>query len=181
MGRFHTASAWATKRVSKEEVVIGEKSINEGEGVVAATQCGNRDEDVFQNPDVFDMKRVRGKAISLGYSWGEHRCVAEWLARAELEIVSGRPKSFLGNCRKIADKFGSDAVAKGTECETSDPFDQVKYSPSEKVAGVIELPILFRGRWESSPMLYPWTFLYSKEGLNEFLADSWDRWMMVTT
>jgi nitric oxide reductase len=70
MGRFHTASAWATKRVSKEEVVIGGKSINEGEGVVAATQSGNRDEDVFQNPDVFDMKRVRGKAISLGTQLG---------------------------------------------------------------------------------------------------------------
>jgi hypothetical protein len=72
------------------------------------------------------MKRVKGKAVSLGHSWGEHRCVAEWLARAELEIVSGRLKSFPGNCRKIADKFGSDAVAKGTECETSNSFRSSK-------------------------------------------------------
>ncbi len=57
MGMFHIASAWATKRVAKKEVVIGGKSINEGEGVAAATQSGNRDEDVFQNPDVFDMKK----------------------------------------------------------------------------------------------------------------------------
>jgi nitric oxide reductase len=87
--RYHTASALATKRVAKEDVVIGGKSIKKGEGIIAATQSGNRDEDVFPNPDVFDMKRARGKEEALGYGWGEHRCVAEWLARAELEIVFG--------------------------------------------------------------------------------------------
>jgi nitric oxide reductase len=87
--RYHTASALATKRVAKEDVVIGGKAIKKGEGIIAATQSGNRDEDVFPNPDVFDMKRARGKEEALGYGWGEHRCVAEWLARAELEIVFG--------------------------------------------------------------------------------------------
>jgi len=67
--------------------VIGGKAIKKGEGIIAATQSGNRDEDVFPNPDVFDMKRARGKEEALGYGWGEHRCVAEWLARAELEIA----------------------------------------------------------------------------------------------
>lgn len=87
--RYHTASALATKRVAKEDVVISGKSIKKGEGIIAATQSGNRDEDVFPNPDVFDMRRERGKEEALGYGWGEHRCVAEWLARAELEIVFG--------------------------------------------------------------------------------------------
>jgi nitric oxide reductase len=87
--RYHTASALSTKRVAKEDVVIGGKAIKKGEGIIAATQSGNRDEDVFPNPDVFDMKRARGKEEALGYGWGEHRCVAEWLARAELEIVFG--------------------------------------------------------------------------------------------
>jgi fungal nitric oxide reductase len=87
--RYHTASALATKRVAQEDVVIGGKAIKKGEGIIAATQSGNRDEDVFPNPDVFDMKRTRGKEEALGYGWGDHRCVAEWLARAELEIVFG--------------------------------------------------------------------------------------------
>ena len=87
--RYHTASALATKRVAKEDVVIGGKEIKKGEGIIAATQSGNRDEDVFPNPDVFDMKRERGTEEALGYGWGQHRCVAEWLARAELEIVFG--------------------------------------------------------------------------------------------
>jgi len=92
--RYHTASALATKRVAKEDVVIGGKSIKKGEGIIAATMSGNRDEDVFPNPDVFDMTRKRGEEEALGYGWGEHRCVAEWLARAELEIVFGEPTTF---------------------------------------------------------------------------------------
>lgn len=87
--RFHTASALATKRVAKEDVVIGGKTIKKGEGIIAATQSGNRDEDVFPEPDVFDIRRKRGDEEALGYGWGEHRCVAEGLARAELEIVFG--------------------------------------------------------------------------------------------
>jgi fungal nitric oxide reductase len=88
--RYHTASALATKRVAKEDVVYGGKLIKKGEGIIAATMSGNRDEDVFPNPDVFDMTRERGGEEALGYGWGAHRCVAEWLARAELEIVFGK-------------------------------------------------------------------------------------------
>jgi nitric oxide reductase len=40
--RYHTASALATKRVAKEDVVIGGKSIKKGEGIIAATMSGNR-------------------------------------------------------------------------------------------------------------------------------------------
>lgn len=91
--RYHTASALATKRVAKEDVVIGGKTIRRGEGIIAATQSGNRDEDVFPNPDVFDMKRARGKEEALGYGWGPHRCVAEWLVSKPSSYSSLRPSS----------------------------------------------------------------------------------------
>ncbi|CZR67621.1 probable Cytochrome P450 55A3 [Phialocephala subalpina] len=123
--RFHTASALATKRVAKEDVVIGGKLIKAGEGIIAATQSGNRDEDVFPNANVFDMKRSRGKEEALGYGWGEHRCVAEWLARAELEIVFATLWQKLPNLRL--------AIA----------FEEVKYSPPKKDVGLSELPIVF--------------------------------------
>ena len=93
--RYHTASALATKRVAKEDVVYGGKIIKKGEGIIAATMSGNRDEEVFPDPDVFNMQRKRGKEEALGYGWGEHRCVAEWLARAELEIVFGTSTTLL--------------------------------------------------------------------------------------
>lgn len=76
--RFHTASALATKRVAKEDVVLAGVKIQAGEGIIAATMSGNRDEEVFGGTaDVFDMRRERGEEEALGYGWGEHRCVAE--------------------------------------------------------------------------------------------------------
>ncbi|KAL2071249.1 hypothetical protein VTL71DRAFT_12484 [Oculimacula yallundae] len=124
--RFHTASALATKRVAKVDVVYGGKVIKAGEGIIAATQSGNRDEEVFgETADRFDMKRVRGSEEALGYGWGPHRCVAEWLARAELEIVFATLWQKLPNLKLAI------------------PFDEVKYSPPKKDVGIAELSVVF--------------------------------------
>ncbi|KAH7351171.1 cytochrome P450 55A1 [Rhexocercosporidium sp. MPI-PUGE-AT-0058] len=124
--RFHTASALATKRVAKEDVVYGGKLIKAGEGIIAATQSGNRDEEVFgETADQFDMKRVRGSEEALGYGWGPHRCVAEWLARAELEIVFATLWKKLPNLKLAI------------------PFNEVKYSPPTKDVGIGELSVVF--------------------------------------
>ncbi|KAH6712785.1 cytochrome P450 55A2 [Leptodontidium sp. MPI-SDFR-AT-0119] len=124
--RFHTASALATKRVAKVDVEYGGKLIKAGEGIIAATQSGNRDEEVFgETADQFDMKRVRGSEEALGYGWGPHRCVAEWLARAELEIVFATLWQKLPNLKLAI------------------PFDEVKYSPPQKDVGIGELSVVF--------------------------------------
>ncbi len=39
------------------------------------------------------MYRKQGSEKALGYGYGRHRCVAEWLARAELEVVFGESLS----------------------------------------------------------------------------------------
>lgn len=70
------------------------KLIKAGEGIIAATQSGNRDEEVFLDPDTFDLHRRRGSEQALGYGYGAHRCIAELLARAELEIVFGKSVKF---------------------------------------------------------------------------------------
>ncbi|WKT45386.1 Cytochrome P450, B-class [Fusarium oxysporum f. sp. vasinfectum] len=77
--RYHTASSFATRRVAKE--------VKAGEGIIASNQAANRDLDVFPDPNVFDMFRKRGSEEALGFGWGDHRCIAESLARAELEAV----------------------------------------------------------------------------------------------
>ncbi|CAG8949364.1 hypothetical protein HYFRA_00004991 [Hymenoscyphus fraxineus] len=122
--RFHTASALATKRVAKEEIVLGGKRIRKGEGIIAATMSGNRDEEVFEQPGEFDITKERG-VEALGFGWGEHRCVAEWLARAELEIVFATLFKRLPNLRLAV------------------PFEEVKYSPPHKDVGISELPVVF--------------------------------------
>lgn len=121
--RFHTASAMATRRVAKVDIDLGGKSIKAGEGIIAATQSGNRDADVFPNPDIFDMHRKRGAESAFGFGYGEHRCVAEWLARAELEIVFSTLFQRLPNLKLAV------------------PLTEVKYSDPSKDVGITELPI----------------------------------------
>jgi nitric oxide reductase len=125
--RYHTASALATKRVAKEDVVYGGKVIKKGEGIIAATMSGNRDEDVWDRPNEFDITREKGKGgkDALGYGWGENRCVAEWMARAELEIVFATLWEKLPGLRLAI------------------PFDEVKYSPPTRDVGLLELPLVF--------------------------------------
>ncbi|TKA80462.1 hypothetical protein B0A49_00846 [Cryomyces minteri] len=123
--RFHTASALATRRVAKVDIVLGGKKIKAGEGIIASNQSGNRDEEVFPNPDTFDMHRKRGSEQALGYGYGCHRCVAEWLARAELEIVFGTLFQRVPNLRLAM------------------PMSEIKYSKPSQNVGITELPVVF--------------------------------------
>jgi nitric oxide reductase len=87
--RYHTASGMALRRVAKVDIELGGKKIKAGDGIISSNMSANRDEDIFPDPDKFDMHRKRGKEQALGYGYGAHECVAEWLARAELETVFG--------------------------------------------------------------------------------------------
>jgi nitric oxide reductase len=110
--RFHQGSAMATRRVAKVDVEYGGKAstrnrlrpclaqwpafsltgmqtIKAGEGIIAACQSGNRDEAVFASPDNFDIHRSLNPSDNLGFGYGAHRCIAEELAKAELDIALG--------------------------------------------------------------------------------------------
>ncbi|KAK4225719.1 putative cytochrome P450 B-class [Podospora fimiseda] len=84
--RYHTASAMAMKRTAKEDLEIGGRLIRAGEGIIASNQSANRDEDVFPDPDNFDMHRTFSKD-ALGFGFGPHRCIGEHLAKTELRTV----------------------------------------------------------------------------------------------
>lgn len=120
--RFHTASALATKRVAMVDIVLHGQIIKAGEGIIAATQSGNRDAAIFPDPDTFNLHRPAGPA--LGFGWGPHQCIAEWLSRAELEIVFATLFQRLPNLRLAM------------------PFDQIKYSPVRKDIGISELSVV---------------------------------------
>lgn len=142
--RFHTASAMAMRRVAKVDITLEGKvrtsaihlcasftnlaslfqHIKAGEGIICSNQSGNRDEDVFSNPDTFNMRRERGSEEALGYGWGAHRCIAEWLARAELEVVFGEPLfPWLTNWRSsLIPASCSYLVSETSELEAGDSF-----------------------------------------------------------
>jgi nitric oxide reductase len=122
LSRFHTASAMAIRRVAKEDLEIGGKTIKKGEGVIASNLSANRDEEVFKDADKFDMHREWPEK-ELGFGWGEHRCIAEWLAKAEMRAVFGTIFKKLPNL-KIAV-----------------PFDKIEYTPLTRDVGIVKLPV----------------------------------------
>ncbi|KAM0214187.1 hypothetical protein ACHAQD_005544 [Fusarium lateritium] len=123
--RYHTASALAIKRTAKEDVMIGDKLIRSNEGIIASNQSANRDEDVFENPDEFNMNREWPAEDPLGFGFGDHRCIAEHLAKTELTTVFATLYQKLPNL-KIAV-----------------PFQEINYTPLNRDVGVVDLPVIF--------------------------------------
>jgi nitric oxide reductase len=123
--RYHTASAMAMKRTAKENVEIGGKTIKPGEGIIASNQSANRDDEIFTNPDKFDMHRKWPKEDPLGFGFGEHRCIAEHLAKAELTSV------FTHLFKKVPN------------LKLATPIDKIEYSPLERDVGIVKLPVTF--------------------------------------
>ncbi|KAL3462898.1 cytochrome P450 55A2 [Aspergillus heterothallicus] len=122
--RYYTASALATRRVAKVDVVIAGQLIKAGEGIIASNQSANRDADVFpDDPDTFNLHRKIDSEKNLAYGFGDHRCVAEALARAQLEAVFAVLFQRLPNL-----KLGIS-------------FEEIAWSPPHKDVGILELPV----------------------------------------
>ncbi|WZH45500.1 P450nor complexed with 3 Pyridinealdehyde adenine dinucleotide [Fusarium acuminatum] len=123
--RYHTASALAIKRTAKEDVIIGEKLIRANEGIIASNQSANRDGDVFENPDDFNMNRKWPAEDPLGFGFGDHRCIAEHLAKTELTTVFATLYQKLPNLKITVS------------------FEDVNYTPLNRDVGVVDLPVTF--------------------------------------
>ncbi|MCY4617983.1 MAG: cytochrome P450 [Chloroflexi bacterium] len=73
-------------RLVTEDVEIAEQSIAAGEKVVMWYPSGNRDEDIFDEPDQFLVGRDPNEHIAFG-GFGEHFCLGANLARLELRSI----------------------------------------------------------------------------------------------
>ncbi|KID97186.1 Cytochrome P450 55A2, partial [Metarhizium majus ARSEF 297] len=124
--RYHTASALAMKRTAKVDVEIGgQQRIKAGEGIIASNQSANRDADIFTDPDTFDMNRTWPAEDPLGFGFGDHRCIAEALAVAELTTV------FATLFQRLPD------------LKIAAPEDELEFSPLHKDVGITHLPVTF--------------------------------------
>jgi hypothetical protein len=61
--------------------------IRAGEGAFISNHSANLDEEVFPDPARFDMHRQGTVEKNIAFGYGPRRCVVEWLAREQLEIV----------------------------------------------------------------------------------------------
>ncbi|GAB3974171.1 cytochrome P450 [Actinoallomurus acanthiterrae] len=83
--RYLTVVNAATARTALRDVEVGGVTIRAGEGVVVVGPAANRDPQVFDRPDEFDIGRASVPHLSFGV--GRHRCIGQGLARLELQVV----------------------------------------------------------------------------------------------
>jgi cytochrome P450 len=82
-----TSTATHVMRTATRPVVLGGQDIEPGSRVTLWNPSANRDEQVFADPDRFDVRRRPNRHLALGE--GEHFCLGGALARAELRLLYG--------------------------------------------------------------------------------------------
>jgi cholest-4-en-3-one 26-monooxygenase len=73
------------RRTATRDTEIRGQTIREGEKVALFYASANRDEDVFQNPDTFDITRTPNDHLAFGI--GPHFCLGANLARLEIRVM----------------------------------------------------------------------------------------------
>ena len=77
---------WTGCRTATEDVEVGGQRIKAGDYVVMAYASANRDEDVWDRPNEFDITRSFEKD-HLGFGYGEHSCPGALLARTNTTTI----------------------------------------------------------------------------------------------
>ena len=74
------------RRTAIRDVRVGDRVIGEGDKVVMWYYSGNRQPDVFANPDCIDITRENARH-HLSFGFGIHRCLGMRLAEQQLKIL----------------------------------------------------------------------------------------------
>jgi cytochrome P450 len=109
------------RRVALEDIEIAGRTIRAGEGIILPNDIGNRDPEVFADPDRLDLSRDARKHVAFGF--GVHQCLGQPLARMELQVVYGTLYRRMPGMRLAT------------------TLDQVRFKHDGAVYGVYELPI----------------------------------------
>jgi cholest-4-en-3-one 26-monooxygenase len=108
-------------RVATVDTELHGKSIREGDIVAMFYPSANRDEEVFENPDRFDIRREPNPHLAFGI--GEHYCLGANLARLELQAMF----------RQLAERIET--------VELAAPIQRMR---SNFVGGIKHMPIRYR-------------------------------------
>jgi cytochrome P450 len=72
-------------RVTTEDIEVGGAVLPARQFIILSTISGGRDEEAYERPDVFDIRRTDQPRLLPAFGAGAHRCIGEALARVELE------------------------------------------------------------------------------------------------
>ena len=74
------------RRTANQDCEIGGKQIKQNDQLLMWYVSGNRDPEVFSNPDVLDIERPNVRN-HLSFGFGIHRCMGNRLAELQLRIL----------------------------------------------------------------------------------------------
>ena len=86
--RWGSPVIWMRRTVAAD-TVLGEVELHEGDKVIMFYNSANRDEDVFDDPFTFDVRRSPNPHIGFGAA-GPHFCLGAHLARQEIDVMFRR-------------------------------------------------------------------------------------------
>ncbi|MDX6263905.1 MAG: hypothetical protein QOH84_5593 [Kribbellaceae bacterium] len=121
MLRYLTVIQFGLFRHVTEDLEVGGQTIKAGEFLIAAIQSGNRDEQIFPDPDRIDLSRKASRHLAFGF--GAHQCLGQQLARVELQEVYTRLYRRIPTLRLAV------------------PFEEITYKDNALVYGVTALPV----------------------------------------
>ncbi len=121
MLRFRSP-VYSMRRTAAEDTELEGKKIRRGDKIMMYYPSANRDESVFENPDVFDIERRHNHHLAFGV--GEHFCLGTHLARIETRVM------FEEMLRRMDD------------LEVTGPVDLLR---SNLIDGVKRIPLRFTG------------------------------------
>jgi cytochrome P450 PksS len=119
--RFTTPVPCGAARITLDEVEVADVRIPKGSSVLGMIISANRDEAVFENPDVLDLGREPNKHLT--FAFGKHFCLGNQLARIEGRIA----------IRELVRRFPNMKLAV--------PRDQLRYKSSQSLRGLRSLPL----------------------------------------
>lgn len=73
------------QRIVSEDTEFRGRQLSAGDTVMLCYPSANRDEEVFTDPEVFDVTRRPNKHIAFGY--GPHMCIGQHVAKLEMRIL----------------------------------------------------------------------------------------------
>jgi len=125
MLRWVTPIKNMNRTATRDTELWGEK-IRAGEKVLLLYEAANRDEQVFAEPDRFDVARAPNDHVAFG-GYGAHFCLGASLARLELRVMF---EELLARLPELA----------------LDGAESLRYRPSNFIVGIEHMPVVFRAQ-----------------------------------
>jgi len=94
--RFEPVATFKVRQAAQDLEIDGVK-IPKGAMVQAIVMSANRDEDVFENADRFDIDRK--PKPSFGFGFGPHMCIGQFIAKTEMQVALNAVLDLLPNLR----------------------------------------------------------------------------------